>query len=312
MVSLLTSSTATDLGLRNASPCRHNRAKMARMDRQRQLRAGLMLGLCAALLGESPSVGAQSDDENARRHFESGTAYLQQSDYDDALREFQAAYNLSRRPQLLINIANVYERMGRLQEALDTLKHYLTDNPKATDTATTEGRIANLQRRIEVAGGPAADAGAAAPTSSAPPAVSAAPPAVSAAVAASQAPPAESVPPAQKASLPANRAPAYVAFGIGGAAAIGAVITGIAAQARFNKAKSQCKPDCSLDEVKAIESLALASDIFTGLAVAGAGVGAVLFFTAKPRTSETGFMTAPAVRASAGPGGARVEAAWGF
>src|SRR5689334_21716783 len=79
----------------------------------------LALGICASLLAGQVPARAQSDDENARRHFESGAAYLQQSDYENALREFQAAYALSKRPPLLLNIANVYERMGKLQEAVD-------------------------------------------------------------------------------------------------------------------------------------------------------------------------------------------------
>src|SRR6266542_5880415 len=82
-------------------------------------KAMLATGLCAALLASTVPVAAQTDDENARRHFESGAAYLQQSDNENALREFQAAYSLSKRPALLLNIANVYERMGRPQEAVD-------------------------------------------------------------------------------------------------------------------------------------------------------------------------------------------------
>src|SRR5450432_3613026 len=112
-------------------------------------KATLAVGLCSALLSQVAPLGAQSDDENARRHFESGAAYLQQSDNDNALREFQAAYSLSKRPALLLNIANVYERMGKLKEAVDALTKYLAEDPKSPDRTTQETRIANLKKRIE-------------------------------------------------------------------------------------------------------------------------------------------------------------------
>src|SRR5262249_3549375 len=107
-------------------------------------RATLAIGLCTALLGVLGPAGAQSDDENARIHFESGAAYLKQSDNENALREFQAAYSLSKRPALLLNIANVYERMGKPKEAVDSLSKYLQEDPKTPDRMTVETRIANL------------------------------------------------------------------------------------------------------------------------------------------------------------------------
>src|SRR6185369_18058762 len=96
-------------------------------------KATLTVGLCAALLGQVAPLSAQSDDENARRHFESGAAYLQQSDNENALREFQAAYALSKRPELLLNIATVYERMGKPKEAADSLTRYLEESPKSPE-----------------------------------------------------------------------------------------------------------------------------------------------------------------------------------
>src|SRR5258706_2943425 len=228
-------------------------------------KAMLTVGLCAALLGQVAPLAAQSDDENARRHFESGAAYLQQSDNDNALREFQAAYSLSKRPALLLNIANVYERMGKPKDAVEALTKYLAEDPKATDRTTQETRIANLKKRIESG------------DSTPPPAASAStPPVQSAAPPPSSSPPPPPLVEAPKPARSPNRTPAYIALGAGGALAVGAVITGIVAKSKFDKAdhgSSPCKPTCSDSTVSSIKSMALVSTILTGAAVVGVGIG---------------------------------------
>jgi len=258
----------------------------------------LATGLCAALLASTVPLGAQTDDENARRHFESGAAYLQQSDNENALREFQAAYALSKRPELLLNIANVYERMGRLKEAVDALTKYLEEEPKTPNRTTIETRIANLKKRIEFAS--AASPAAPVTTTAPKPAASGAP----------TSPPASSTTTPARRSTP-NRTPAYIAFGLGGVAAAGAVVTGLIAQNKFSKAEDTCKPNCSDGTLSSIRSMALVSDILTGVAVAGVGIGAVLFLTAKP-TSESASSRRPSFTAGVAPGAARVEATWHF
>jgi Tetratricopeptide repeat len=262
-------------------------------------RRALALGLCTALLSGSLSLGAQSDDENARRHFESGAAYLQQSDYENALREFQAAYGLSKRPPLLLNIAIVYERMGKLQEAVDTLTKYLEEDPKTPERTTLETRIGNLKKRIEATPKPA-------PVSAAPPsAASITPPPPPAPTA-----PIAQPPPASPPSEP-NRAPSFIAFGIGGAAAASAVVTGLIAKGKYDDADETCKPSCSDDTVSSIKTMALVTDVLSGVAVVGVGVGAILLLTSGgSREAATG--SKPSLAGGVGPHGGRLEATWRF
>src|SRR5258708_5182627 len=265
-----------------------------------QCKATVAVGLCAALLGQVAALGAQSDDENARRHFESGAAYLQQSDNDNALREFQAAYSLSKRAELLLNIANVYERMGKPKDAVDTLTKYLAEDPKTPNRTTVETRIANLKKRAEsgdTTPPPAASVGAAPVQSAAAPAASSAPPVVE----------------APKPARSPNRTPAYIALGAGGALAVGAVITGIVAKSKYDKADkgaSSCRP-CTDDDIAPIKSMALVSTILTGVAVVSVGVGGVLFFTAKPPASDAASVR-PSLNAGFGPSGGKVDATWHF
>jgi len=265
---------------------------------RRRCAGSLGWGVCGLVLCLAGPALGQSDDENARRHFESGVAYLQQSNYDDALREFQSAYALSKRPALLLNIATVYERMGKLGDAVDQLVKYLAQEPDSPEKTTLETRIGNLKKRMQP--GPAASTS---PPASASPASSA--PAAAA--------PATSAPPPSPAPAPAapDRTLAYVAFGAAGAAAIGAVVTGLVAKSKFDDADRSCKPGCPDSTVDPIRSMALLSDVLTGVAVVGAGVGAVLFFTAKPG-SERAARSGPWLSAGAGPGGGQVRAGFRF
>jgi tetratricopeptide (TPR) repeat protein len=209
-----------------------------------------------------------SPDDLARKHFESGVAYLQESDYPNALKAFEKSFELSKRPEILLNVATVHERSGDLRSAVAALERYLAAAPQGEHVETVKLRIANLQKRIAEAG---PDGGTTEP-------VEAPPPIVPTATATSAPPPPTPDKPAEE----PNRVPAYIAFGVGGLAAAGAVLTGVLAQSEYDDAESSCAPNCSDDDVSSGKTLALTSTILTGVAVVGVGVGAYLFFTGQP------------------------------
>lgn len=217
-----------------------------------------------------PALGQDSPDELARRHFESGVAYLQESDYESALRAFEKAYELSKRPDLLLNIATVYERKGELGAAVSSLKKYLEVATDGDQRATVESRVANLEKRIaeKPQGKPDPGNGAKTPPPPSGPATAPVPP--------GDQPPREA----------SSNVPAFVLLGIGGITAAGAVITGVLANGEYSDAKDTCSPRCTNDDVSAGKTLALTSTILTGVAVVSASVGAVLYFTGKPATKE--------------------------
>jgi tetratricopeptide (TPR) repeat protein len=106
--------------------------------------------LAAALLLAAATARADdtADDETlARAHTTSARSYYEQADYVHALREFDEAYRLSRRPALLYNIAACQERLGRLDEAIGALEQYLRDLPLASDRDSVEQRVKNLRAR---------------------------------------------------------------------------------------------------------------------------------------------------------------------
>jgi hypothetical protein len=94
------------------------------------------------------SITSAQDDRRARLHFESGASYYESGEYEDALREFQRAYELSRRPQLLFNISLCYQNLGDFERAAAYLERYLNEAPDVENRANLEIRLRRLRERI--------------------------------------------------------------------------------------------------------------------------------------------------------------------
>src|SRR2546423_3636937 len=95
--------------------------------------------LCTAILAWTAPAGAQNatqaDEDAAKAHFLAGSAYYEQANYADAVKEFNEAHRLSKRADLLYNISVCYERLGHWDDAIAALHQYLTNRPNAADRA---------------------------------------------------------------------------------------------------------------------------------------------------------------------------------
>src|SRR2546423_13566303 len=111
----------------------------------------VLAALCAASLAWPAPAAAQNatqaDEEAAKAHFLAGSAYYEQANYADAVKEFNEAHRLSKRADLLYNISVCYERLGHRDDAIASLQQYLSERPEAPDRAVIESRIANYQQR---------------------------------------------------------------------------------------------------------------------------------------------------------------------
>jgi tetratricopeptide (TPR) repeat protein len=106
------------------------------------------LALVAVVGGvAAPASALTEDEERAKAHFLAGQSYYEQASYADALKEFNEAYRISKRPPLLYNIARCYESMEQLDKAIEALQMYLQVSPNADDRIAIESRIKNLQDR---------------------------------------------------------------------------------------------------------------------------------------------------------------------
>src|SRR5688572_14255342 len=86
-----------------------------------------------------------SDDERGRTHFEAGASYYDQGRYEDAAREFREAFELSGRPEMLINIAHALERAGHVHDAVRSLELLLDRYPQTSYRAEAESELARLR-----------------------------------------------------------------------------------------------------------------------------------------------------------------------
>jgi tetratricopeptide (TPR) repeat protein len=203
----------------------------------------------------SPSSAqvTQQDQEAAKAHYLAGSAYYDQANYSDAVKEFSEAFRLSHRADLLYNIAVCYERLGQWDDAIDALRRYLTDKPDAPDRAVIESRIANYEHRRDESKAKAI-AATPAPVSLAP------------------------VPPPK---MKPRHLWSYAVGGVGLGVLAAALGTGVAAQLDYDDLNSKCPqmvcPASLRGEVDRGTSLALATDVLIGVGAAAVATGVVLF-----------------------------------
>jgi len=77
----------------------------------------------------------------AKEHYNRGTSYYDLQRYDDAIKEFEAAYQLKNDPAFLYNLAQSYRMAGNHERAATFYKTYLRYVPKAPNRADIEEKI---------------------------------------------------------------------------------------------------------------------------------------------------------------------------
>jgi tetratricopeptide (TPR) repeat protein len=120
--------------------------------------AGTALSLAPAAAQRAPARPdparpdpAQRDPDRAKAaaHFKQGNAYFQLEDYDRALAEYQASFDLSGEPSQIFNIALCHDRAHRLEQALETFRRYLELAPDGAVADEARENIARLTPIVE-------------------------------------------------------------------------------------------------------------------------------------------------------------------
>ncbi len=106
----------------------------------------LLLMVCLAVA--VPSRTAFADDpatRAARRHFERGEKLFALGKFDDALEEYQTAFDAKPLPAFLYNIGQCYRNLGDLDQAIFSFKKYLKLEPEAENREAVERLIEDLE-----------------------------------------------------------------------------------------------------------------------------------------------------------------------
>lgn len=289
-----------------------------------------VVALGVSVKSERAMAQASNSDEEARVHFRLGQAYYDSGRFSDAAREFEEAYRLSNRAQLLYNIFLAHRDAGNMGPMIDALRNYLQLVPTIADRDQLEARLANWERvyqeqqteaqrrQAEAAPSPTVVSPPVAPAE--PAAAPASTPTTSTSEPAAQAPastPAEPAPLPETASAQSDSGPGlvpWIVMGGGGALIAGGVVTGIMALGKKSDLESACTdgvcPPELRSEADSGKTLALMTDILVGAGIAAVGVGAaLLIFGGGDDDSESRPVSGSA---SCGPDGCGASVRWAF
>ena len=212
-----------------------------------------------------PPAKADPNMIEAKKLFDDGAASYAAGNYEDAIKKWEKAYELSQKPLIYDNLANAWERLGNPRKTRECLaKWRLYAPPEEIDGL--DARIKNLDARIARDDEAAAQAAAAQAARDA----------------------------RARAEAEAARKKPWLAgavlAGVGGAAVISGVVVDIVAKTKRPDA-SACKTNggqtlCLSTSANAIDTsnrLAIAGDVTWGIGAALIATGVVLVVVRRPR-----------------------------
>jgi tetratricopeptide (TPR) repeat protein len=88
-------------------------------------------------------------DDEARERFELGRTFLEAGRFQQAAEEFEEAYRLSGRAQLLYNVYIANRDAGNWEAASNALRIYLDKVPDAPDQINLRARLASMEAQAE-------------------------------------------------------------------------------------------------------------------------------------------------------------------
>ncbi len=105
---------------------------------------GRLLAVLMLVLACQPARADDTDVELAKAHFRTGEIYYERGRYPDAAREFEEAYRLSNRPELLYNMGKSYDGVGDHAKALAVYRRWLEQVKDSPDRETVSQRVVAL------------------------------------------------------------------------------------------------------------------------------------------------------------------------
>ncbi|MCA9578450.1 MAG: tetratricopeptide repeat protein [Polyangiales bacterium] len=235
----------------------------------------------------APTPPPDTNDEAARRHFRLGQAYYQNGQFAEAAREFEQAYELSRRAPLLYNVYLAHRDALHTRQSYEALRRYLEEVPDPPDEDHLRARLQHLEAAL-----------AANPEEQDPEVEPEQTPSQT-----DQEPVTPPVDLTVPAAEPEGRSPVpYIVMGVGGGALVGGLVAGLLSRGARSDLDALCAADGACPPDSNWESLrdrgrrsARAADALIGVGAAAAVTGVVLYFVMSPDDDD------PDATASASP-----------
>ncbi len=109
--------------------------------RMRAVVSGVLAGVLAALATVADAQPAP-DRERAKALYQAAEAAMREARYEDAVRDYGAAYELAKDPAFLYKLGSANERAGKCEVAVTYYRRYLRDGkPKEDFAKLTRARI---------------------------------------------------------------------------------------------------------------------------------------------------------------------------
>jgi tetratricopeptide (TPR) repeat protein len=234
-----------------------------------------LLAGAAPVRAEGEADEDQADrDRQARNLFYLGEEHYSAGRYQKAAMLYEESYALSKRPELLFNLGNAYERNGEYGKAADYLRRYLRSG-RANNVAAIKQRIDRLEQRVEEQRREREQE--------------------TARLMAERQRQREETENKESGASTTQKI-GYISIAVGGAGLVSAVVFGVASLSAGKDANKSCTDTnlCSQNSRGALERqkrFAILADVSTAVGVASAGVGAYLLWRAhrdrKEKEEET-------------------------
>ena len=108
-----------------------------------------LLAILALLFAVTPARADDLSTKAAKRHFDRGEKLFALGKFDEALDEYQKAFDAKPIPVFLFNIGQCYRNLGDYQQAIFSFKKYLKLEPDAPDKEKVEKLIDDLEEKQE-------------------------------------------------------------------------------------------------------------------------------------------------------------------
>jgi tetratricopeptide (TPR) repeat protein len=105
--------------------------------------------LCAVLTLARVAYADDPATRAAKRHFDRGQKLFTLGKFDEALDEYQKAFDASPIPDFLYNIGQCYRNLGNYEQAIFSFKRYLQLDPEAENRDKVEIIIDELEDKLE-------------------------------------------------------------------------------------------------------------------------------------------------------------------